>query len=88
MRQSGHILLEGAPEGFDRREVARLLCDEVPGLREVSHVHAWSVTQERPMVTMSITLAERADRDAVKQAIRHELRARHQIHHVTIEVVG
>lgn len=84
--QSGHILLEGAPQGFDRREAAEDLRTHVPGLRDVSHVHAWSVTQERPMVTMTATLKPGADAPAAKAAIRDRLQERHGIGHVTIEV--
>lgn len=84
--QSGHILLEGAPDGFDRRAVARDLCAEVPGLRDVRHIHAWSVTQERPMVTMTIALDAGADQAAAKAAIRKRLDEQHGIGHVTIEL--
>lgn len=86
--QSGHILLEGAPEGFDRRDVASDLRSQVPGLRDVRHVHAWSVTQERPMVTMVIALEEGGDMATAKAAIRDRLKERHGIGHVTIEVEG
>ncbi|PVA09907.1 cation transporter [Pelagivirga sediminicola] len=86
--QSGHILLEGAPDGFDRRAVVGDLRAEVPGLRDVRHVHAWSVTQERPMVTMVIELEAGSDARAAKQAIRARLDERHGIGHVTIEVEG
>jgi cobalt-zinc-cadmium efflux system protein len=84
--QSGHILLEGAPEGFDRRAVADDLRAEVPGVAEVRHVHAWSVTQERPMVTMVVDLDTGGDPAAAKAAIRARLKERHGIGHVTIEV--
>ncbi|WP_113912058.1 cation diffusion facilitator family transporter [Roseovarius dicentrarchi] len=84
--QSGHILLEGAPDGFDRRAVAADLCAAVPGLRDVRHVHAWSVTQERPMVTMVASLEAGTDMASVKAAIRSHLEQQHGIGHVTIEV--
>jgi len=50
--ESGHILLEGAPKSFDRRDVVETLMRDVAGVARVDHVHAWQVTQERPMVTM------------------------------------
>ena len=84
--QSGHILLEGAPEGFDRRAVIKELREDVPGLRDVTHVHAWSVTQERPMVTMMVSLEDGADPAGVKAAIRKLLQDRHGIGHATIEL--
>ncbi|MDO5758382.1 MAG: cation diffusion facilitator family transporter [Rhodobacterales bacterium] len=84
--QSGHILLEGAPEGFDRRQMEEDLRGAIPGLRDVSHVHAWSVTQERPMLTMMIELQPDSEPSVVKAAIRARLEQRHGIAHVTIEV--
>lgn len=87
VRESGHILLEGAPGGFDRREVAEALTRDVPGVAEVRHVHAWQVTQERPMATLDLTVAEGHDAETVKQAVREALRESYGVDHATIEVV-
>ncbi|WP_420555819.1 cation diffusion facilitator family transporter [Roseovarius sp.] len=87
VRESGHILLEGAPGGFDRREVAEALTRNVPGVAEVRHVHAWQVTQERPMATLDLTVAEGHDAETVKQAVREALRESYGVDHATIEVV-
>ncbi|MXP09060.1 cation diffusion facilitator family transporter [Altererythrobacter halimionae] len=82
--ESGHILLEGAPPGFDRRDVARQLA-ELDGVSEVDHIHAWSVTQERPMVTMEMEIAPGADPEAVKRQARKLLHDSFHIEHATIE---
>ncbi|WP_281981190.1 cation diffusion facilitator family transporter [Thalassorhabdomicrobium marinisediminis] len=87
VRESGHILLEGAPRGFDRREVAKVLKSEVSGITDVAHIHAWSVTQERPMVTMELTVDPSVDPVQVKDAAKAILRDRFRIDHSTIEVV-
>ena len=87
VRESGHILLEGAPGGFDRREVAEALTRDVPGVAEVSHVHAWQVTQERPMATLDLSVADGHDAETVKQAVRDRLREDYGVDHATIEVV-
>ena len=86
VRESGHILLEGAPQGFDRRDVVATLTREVPGVQAVDHVHAWSVTQERPMVTMEVTVGEGADPAAVKNAVKKLLQERFGIEHSTVEM--
>lgn len=85
VKESGHILLEGAPQGFDRREVARLL-KEIDGVEQVDHIHAWSVTQERPVVTMEIATALGSDVEAVKRAAKHLLRDKFHVDHATIEM--
>lgn len=87
VRESGHILLEGAPGGFDRREVAEALTRDVPGVAEVSHVHAWQVTQERPMATLDLSVSDGHDAETVKQAVRDRLREDYGVDHATIEVV-
>lgn len=86
VKESGHILLEGAPRGFDRREVSRLLLEEIEGLRAVDHIHAWSVTQERPMITLEITLDAHSDPRATKARVKDILHDRFHIAHSTVEV--
>ena len=49
---SGHILLEGSPPGFDARAVKDDIRAALPYVIDVHHVHAWSISQERPMVTL------------------------------------
>ena len=44
VREAGHILLEGAPEGFNRGKVTETILAEVAGVTRVHHVHAWSIT--------------------------------------------
>jgi len=87
VRESGHILLEGAPRGFDRREVAETLARNVDGVSEVSHVHAWQVTQERPLVTLNLVVTDGFDSEAVKAQVRKALREGYGMEHATIEVV-
>jgi cobalt-zinc-cadmium efflux system protein len=86
VRQSAHILLEGAPEGFDRREVSKSLEHEVGGLLKVHHIHAWSITQERPMATLEAGIANDADAKLVKDQIKKILHDRFGIEHSTVEI--
>jgi cobalt-zinc-cadmium efflux system protein len=86
VRQSTHILLEGAPQGFDRRAVAEHLTDSIAGLVRVHHIHAWSITEERPMATLQAELTLDADASAVKAAIKQTLQQRFAIEHVTVEI--
>lgn len=86
VKESSHILLEGAPRGFDRREVIEVLSREVEGVTRVDHVHAWSVTQERPMVTLEVTAAPESDVLEVKRRVKELLRERFDIEHSTVEM--
>ena len=84
--ESGHILLEGAPAGFDPREVAADLTAAVPGVVRVHHVHAWSITEERPMVTLEVEAAPGIDARVVRHALKARLRDRWAVGHATVEV--
>lgn len=88
IRESGHILLEGAPPGFDPRTVAADLEAALPGVARVQHVHAWSITQERPMATLEVELTAGGDADDVRRAVKDRVRETTGMAHVTVEVVG
>ena len=88
VRESGHILLEGTPEGFDARAVIADLEANVPGVARAHHVHAWSITQERPMATMEVDLKPGADPEAVRRAVKERIGATAGLSHVTVEVTA
>jgi cobalt-zinc-cadmium efflux system protein len=83
-RDSAHVLLEGAPAGFDVGAVEREL-REMPSVRGVHHVHAWSLTGHTPMVTLHAELTEDADRRTVLLTINERLRQRFGIEHATVQ---
>ena len=85
VRESGHILLEGAPRGFDARAVTADLEANVPGVVRAHHLHAWSITQERPMATLEVDLAPGADADAVRRAVKERMQETVGLEHVTVE---
>ena len=85
--ESGHILLEGAPEGLDNREIAADLIAAVPGVLDVHHVHAWSISEKRPMMTLHARIEEnRVKPEAVTQAIKRRLHERFGVAHATVEL--
>jgi cobalt-zinc-cadmium efflux system protein len=83
---SGHILLEGTPEGLDGREIARDLQHAVPGVLDVHHVHAWSISQERPMVTLHARIEGTVQPEQVARALKQRLRDRFGVAHATVEI--
>lgn len=85
--ESGHILLEGSPAGFDARQVSSKLQDAIPGLAKVAHFHAWSITQERPMATLEAVLEDGVAAVPTTTAIKQWLKENHGLDHVTVEVV-
>ena len=85
-RNSAHVLLEGAPPGFDANAVEHDLEAAVPGIREVHHIHAWSLTGETPMITLHATLQDGADRHAALTAVMQRLHERFGVDHATVQI--
>jgi cobalt-zinc-cadmium efflux system protein len=85
-RNSAHVLLEGAPPGFDPHAVEHDLEVAVPGITGVHHIHAWSLTGETPMLTLHATLKDGADRHAALTAVMQRLHERFGVDHATVQI--
>jgi cobalt-zinc-cadmium efflux system protein len=83
---SGHILLEGSPPDFDSRGLAEELRHSLPFVQDVHHVHAWSISQERPMVTLHACISLGTDSALAVREIKRELARRFRITHATVEI--
>jgi cobalt-zinc-cadmium efflux system protein len=84
--RSWHVLMEGAPPGFDVARLRGDLIAAVPGVTDIHHVHAWSLTPERPLITLHARIAPGADHDAVLAALQQVLSQRFGFGHATIQV--
>jgi len=85
-RRAGHVLMEGAPDGFDAAGLRTDLLAAVPGVADVHHVHAWMLNTERSLVTLHVRLAPAADAGAALAAIKVRLKERHGIAHSTVQI--
>jgi cobalt-zinc-cadmium efflux system protein len=83
---SAHILLEGAPKELDTRDIAPDLAAHVAGVEAVHHVHVWSITQSRRMVTLHAVIGDADDIDAVVQGIKTRLKDKFNLDHATVEI--
>ncbi|HRO11735.1 cation diffusion facilitator family transporter [Amaricoccus sp.] len=86
VRASGHILLEATPEGFDAAAIGRDLRAEVPEVIDVRHLHAWSITENRPMVTLEAVVPPTADPDAARRRVKARLAEAFGFDHATVEI--
>ncbi len=86
LRRSGHILLEGTPEGLDTEALARDLEAHVDGIENIHHVHVWTLTGADRMVTLHARMADLADSQIVRRAVRNRLTQHHGATHVTLEI--
>jgi cobalt-zinc-cadmium efflux system protein len=85
-RESADVLLEGVPAGFDVNHIEAELVGYVPGLVGVHHVHVWTMTGERPTVTLHANLAPGTPHDLTLSAIHARLEERLHVEHATVQI--
>lgn len=85
-RESADVLLEGVPAGFDVGRIEAELLGYVPGLAGVHHVHVWSMTGERPTVTLHAHLLPGTRHGDAMIAIHARLRERLHVEHSTVQI--
>jgi cobalt-zinc-cadmium efflux system protein len=85
-REAADVLLEGAPAGFDVQRIESELIGHVPGLTGIHHVHVWSMTGERPMVTLHANLAPGTEPRETISAIHVRLGERLNVEHTTVQI--
>ena len=84
--ESGHILLEGSPPGFDSRALGNQIKTALPFVVDVHHVHAWSISEEWPMVTLHASVNDGVSSTLAVREIKRMLAERFHITHATIEI--
>ena len=86
VRESAHVLLEGTPQDVDVALLRATLRDSSPAIQDIHHVHVWSLTPERPLLTLHVRIGEGADCTAVLHEVKRVLAERFGIRHSTIQV--
>jgi cobalt-zinc-cadmium efflux system protein len=85
-RESADVLLQSVPPGFDVKHIEAELIGHVPGVVEVHHIHVWSMTGERPTITLHACIAPGAQGYGVSKLIYQRLRERLQVEHTTVQI--
>jgi cobalt-zinc-cadmium efflux system protein len=62
------------------------ICAALPFVQDIHHVHAWSISQERPMVTLHASVIEGTDSVSAVRNIKRRLAEYFQITHATVEI--
>ncbi len=83
---SGHILMEGAPRHLKPDDVANGILSNVPTVAGIHHMHLWALTDQKPLLTLHVTIAPDTNHDDVLRAVKGYLAERFDIHHSTIQV--
>jgi cobalt-zinc-cadmium efflux system protein len=85
VKDAGHVLLEGTPGSMDRDEIVADMTKHFPEVREIHHVHVWSLDGSRNVATLHACLKEGTDAHGVVVAMKRRLAEKHGIGHATIE---
>ena len=85
LRDSGRILLEGAPAGIDAQAVGRTLASQ-PGVVQVHDLHVWEVTSGFPALAAHVLVSSGADCHEHRRTLQRLLQERFGIGHTTLQV--
>jgi len=84
--ESAHILLEGTPDGLDPERVEQALRERIPQLDGIHHMHSWSLTDDRPVVTLHAKIKQGCNSDQCIKDITRELERSFNVSHATIQI--
>ncbi len=86
VKKAAHILLEGSPEWLNIDLLQSELIKNVPEVNNIHHIHAWSLTPEKTMITMHADL--RCEADHIKALVEMKLclKDKFGITHSTIQI--
>ncbi|MEK7215726.1 MAG: cation diffusion facilitator family transporter [Chloroflexota bacterium] len=87
LTESVNVLLEGAPGNIDMGDVLRSI-GQVPGIREVHHLHLWSITPSIRALSCHVSVEDVAVSEAavVLSRVNELLEHRFAIRHSTIQL--
>lgn len=88
LRDTTHVLLEGAPDHIDAAQVERWLAER-PGVASVHHMHLWHLTSETPALSAHVVLEGQPSlhqAQARGDALKRALAERFAIAHATLEL--
>ncbi|MBL28509.1 MAG: cation transporter [Rhodospirillaceae bacterium] len=86
IRRTTHILLEGAPDQIDTPRLKEMIATAIPEVRDIHHVHAWSLTPDRPLMTLHAVIDDGADDSQVLRRIKELLGSEFGVGHATIQI--
>lgn len=86
IKETGFILLEGAPDNIDSKALADGLKAMSPAIKDVHHVRIWQITPDQPRIMLHACVDEADDAAAALRSAKEYLAKEFNIHHSTIQV--
>ena len=85
IKRSGHILLEGTPDHLDLDLIKLKLSEQFPEILDAHHIHAWSLTAEKTIITVHVRIDEKTAIQPLLDNINSYLQAEFAVGHATIQ---
>ena len=85
LRETGRILLEAAPEGYEPGDIITAITDQ-PGVASVHDVHVWLITSGFPALSAHVLVRRPADCHQVRGELEQLLCERFGLDHTTLQV--
>lgn len=85
LRESAHILLEGAPAGLDPDAIGRRLA-EAPQVTEVHDLHIWTITSGQTALSAHVLVEAEGDCHTVRDDLERGLAEEYGITHTTLQI--
>mgnify|MGYP000030847531 CR=1 FL=1 len=86
IKRSGHILLEGTPEHLDLDQIKIKLTEKFPEILDAHHIHAWSLTAEKIIVTVHVRIDENTAIQPLLDQINAYLQEEFSVGHATVQL--
>jgi cobalt-zinc-cadmium efflux system protein len=84
LRDTSHVLMEGAPAGIDLSTLERITRG-TPGVRDVHDLHLWSIVDDAPVITAHVLLEPGAHGVEVARDVGRRIEAKVAGAHVTVQ---
>lgn len=88
LRETTHILLEGAPQHIDSDTLANDLASAAPGVEDIHSVKIWQLTPDQLRLTLHAKLRPGAVADEALNLLKTRLEEKFGIHDSTIQIEG
>ena len=86
VRETGHVLLQGAPEAVDTEEMRETLLAAAPAATNIHDFRLWMITPRERELTLHVTVRDPAAAQATLAQLKRTLRERYGIVHSTIQI--
>ena len=85
-KQSGHILIQGAPDTLTPEKVRAALGPELNGAASIDDIHIWSLSEKDTVITLKISANRTQSTEQLRARIRSKLTQSFAFSQLTVEI--